>query len=501
MIQRMNKTKQSNWDLKKKLTVVIFIAVTFVLLLSSAMFMAANYFFSNNKIEEDARNLTRSFASQIQAAIIFDQVDNVIEIMDEVLGRPELLQVSVNLKNGDIYASKGTTKAALPFNETQLCSLGYFYSRELNICDEVRDADEMIAYVHLGFTRQDLFERQYTQILIFLVCIVISLILSLIYAAKISRTLARPLNQLAMLAKNVGQAKQFNLRGELSGTQEVITLTHSFNQMLDEIEAKDAALQSYTLDLEEAVEERTASLNNALEEAKIANASKSEFLANMSHELRTPLHGILSFSSLGLKKYTTANPEKILQYFNRINSSGERLLVLLNDLLDLSKLEAGQMVLDKNPTSLRKVLEICIAEQSALIKEKQLDLIWDKQASEIEVSCDTVRIGQVMTNLLSNAFKFTPEGKNIHIEFSPINYLDQPAIQVVFQDEGIGIPVDELESVFDKFIQSSKTKTNAGGTGLGLAICKEIIALHNGKIWAESKPEEGARFSFVLPLT
>ncbi len=218
----------------------------------------------------------------------------------------------------------------------------------------------------------------------------------------------------------------------------------------------------------------------------------------MSHELRTPLHGILSFSNLGLKKHAADKPDKLLQYFNRIKTSGERLLVLLNDLLDLSKLEAGQMMLEKKSTSLRKILEICIDEQGAMIKAKRLDLIWDKQASNIEVNIDAARIGQVITNLLSNAFKFTPEGKKIYIDFLPINDLDQPAIQVVFQDQGVGIPEDELESVFDKFIQSSKTKTNAGGTGLGLAISKEIIELHNGKIWAESKPGEGARFSFVL---
>jgi signal transduction histidine kinase len=494
----MGKSRQRNWGLQKKLTVVIFIAVTLVLFLSSTLFMAANYYFSNNKMKEDAESLVQSFAGQIQTAIIFDQVINVTEALDEILERPELIQASVYLKNGDIYASRGATKAVISFNETQLCSLGFFYTLALNSCYEVKDADETIAYIHLGFTRQALLDRLLTQILIFFVCIVISLLVSLIYAAQISRAIARPLNQLATLAKNVAKEKQFNLRGELTGTQEVMTLTQSFNQMLDEIEAKDAALQSYTQDLEQAVEERTASLNKALDEAKIANAAKSEFLANMSHELRTPLHGILSFSNLGVKKHTTARSDKLLQYFNRINASGNRLLALLNDLLDLSKLEAGKMVLDIKPTSLMEVLEARINEQSALIKEKQLNLIWDKQASDIEVNIDVARIGQVVTNLLSNAFKFTPEGKKIHIQCLRLDYIDQPAVQVVFQDEGIGIPADELESVFDKFIQSSKTKTNAGGTGLGLAICKEIIGLHNGKIWAESEPGEGARFSFVL---
>ncbi len=264
----MSKLKQSNWGLQKKLTFVIFSAIILVLLLSSILFMAANYFFSNNKIEQDAENLARSFATQIQTAVIFDQADNVIEILDELIKRPELIQASVYLKNGDIYVSRGATKAVTSFNETELCVLGHFYSRALNSCSVVRDGDDTIAYVHLGFTRQALFERQYKQIHIFLVCIVISLILSFIYAAQISRTLAQPLDQLATLAKNVAKEKKFSLRGELKGTQEVITLTQSFNQMLDEIEAKDTALQRHAQDLEQAVEERTASLNNALERQK-----------------------------------------------------------------------------------------------------------------------------------------------------------------------------------------------------------------------------------------
>jgi signal transduction histidine kinase len=226
-----------------------------------------------------------------------------------------------------------------------------------------------------------------------------------------------------------------------------------------------------------------------------AQRAKSEFLANMSHELRTPMHSILSFSQLGLKKLETADKAKILKYFNRIQTSGDRLLILLNDLLDLSKLEAGHMDLKIKTANLQLTLESCLNEQELQIADKNLQI-----TTSIKGDCvgdfDKVRMGQVITNLLSNAIKFTPDGKSISIAITTDK---SPTLCFSIEDEGVGIPEDELEEVFDKFIQSSKTKTSAGGTGLGLSICKEIISSHHGKIWAEHGAN-GSIFKFIIPV-
>jgi PAS domain S-box-containing protein len=229
-----------------------------------------------------------------------------------------------------------------------------------------------------------------------------------------------------------------------------------------------------------------------------AQRAKSAFLANMSHELRTPMHSILSFSQLGLKKLETADKEKILKYFNRIQASGDRLLILLNDLLDLSKLEAGHMDLEIKTANLQLTLESCLNEQELQITDKNLQI-----TTSIKGICvgnfDQVRMGQVITNLLSNAIKFTPDGKSISIAITTDKSANSPTLCLSIEDEGIGIPEDELEGVFDKFIQSSKTKTSAGGTGLGLSICKEIISSHHGKIWAEHGVN-GSVFKFTIPI-
>jgi len=246
---------------------------------------------------------------------------------------------------------------------------------------------------------------------------------------------------------------------------------------------------------------RELELQEANDLAEKASSIKSEFLANMSHELRTPMHGILSFARLGLKNVAQGDLEKLAKYFDRINISGERLLVLLNDLLDLSKLEAGKMELDLRPNDLKKALEKCLLELESSIQEQQLEIKINCETNDLSAIFDEIRIGQVITNLLSNAIKFSPEGQTIFITMVRKLKGSEPYLYFRIQDQGVGIPEDELSLVFDKFAQSSKTKSNAGGTGLGLAICKEIMDVQGGGIWAESIQDEGAVFQFNFPVS
>jgi len=238
--------------------------------------------------------------------------------------------------------------------------------------------------------------------------------------------------------------------------------------------------------------------------AEIANKSKSEFLANMSHELRTPMHAILSFSKFGIKKFNTAPPEKLLSYFEKINISGERLLSLLNDLLDLSKLEAGKLEFNFVQSDLSSILQLCLDEQEAQFNSKQLSISVIKPECSTLAQFDAVKIAQVITNFLSNAIKFSKQGSPLYVEVKAdelfSDYGVSPGLCLSVTDEGIGIPNDELEHIFDKFVQSSKTKNSAGGTGLGLSICKEFIDAHHGRIWAEQNLKGGAVFNFVIPL-
>lgn len=265
----------------------------------------------------------------------------------------------------------------------------------------------------------------------------------------------------------------------------------------------DTELTRHREALEQLVEEQTAEIRQAKDLAEKANQAKSTFLANMSHELRTPMHAILSYSDFGLKKFSTAKPEKIEQYFSRINTAGNRLMLMINDLLDLSKAEAGRMVYKMQAQDLAEVLRAVIAEYESLVEKKKLKLTYAIDVSDTQIECDRERVAQIFTNYLSNAIKFTPEGKAIHVILEACEYQHDDnllkGLCFIVSDQGIGIPEDELETVFDKFVQSSNNKKSSSGTGLGLAIAREIAHAHGGIVSARSNADGGAEFLCKLP--
>lgn len=245
------------------------------------------------------------------------------------------------------------------------------------------------------------------------------------------------------------------------------------------------------------IQEQTKTLTIAKEEAIASNKAKSEFLANISHELRTPMHAILGLTKIYLKKLEQWDTATMRETLNEIKSSSERLLALLNELLDLSKLESGKMQFDMRQHNLLSTTEWVLKELTPLAQEKHLNVVINSAKQEdLFGEYDYFKIGQVIRNLCSNAIKFSYNDSIIIItlEADKFDYL-------IFSisDNGIGIPAAETNTIFDKFVQSSNTKTGAGGTGLGLSICKSIITKHNGTIIAEQDKERGTIFTFRIP--
>ncbi len=233
------------------------------------------------------------------------------------------------------------------------------------------------------------------------------------------------------------------------------------------------------------------------ESAEQSNRAKSLFLANMSHELRTPMHGILSFARFGLVKTTGPEQAEVRDFFNEILGSGNRLMQLLDDLLDLAKLEAGKMSYAMQALDFLIMCEKVIDELKAFANERSITFKFIKhEAKHIILVMDDTRIAQVIRNILTNAIKFSSVGGLITIDAK----VEESNLICKISNAGIHIPHNELESIFDKFSQSTKTRTGAGGTGLGLSICKEIVNHHHGKIYAESEQGGLTSFIFSLPL-
>ncbi len=268
-------------------------------------------------------------------------------------------------------------------------------------------------------------------------------------------------------------------------------------------------LKDHKRRLEMEVAERTKDLLQAKEAAEAASHAKSEFLANMSHELRTPMHHISSFTRFALKQLDSRE-EKIRGYLKTVVSASDRMMDLVDRLFDLSNLEVGKPQYTFGKVDLFAMIKETASELETRIKEKRLDFTVENPNVLSEVICDKEKIKKVLKELLVNSIKFSDDQGNISAIIGSGNRLpveqngrdddtEDIYLSVSIRDQGPGIPESEFDLIFDRFTQSSKTKTGAGGTGLGLAICKEIVEGHKGKIWVENNLEGGATFRFLLP--
>jgi signal transduction histidine kinase len=231
---------------------------------------------------------------------------------------------------------------------------------------------------------------------------------------------------------------------------------------------------------------------------EIANKHKSEFLANMSHELRTPLNAIIGFSEALLEKMFGEMNAKQEDYLKDIHSSGRHLLSLINDILDLSKVEAGRMELEVSEFDLPSAL----ANAMTLVRERAqnhgitIKVHVDRKLGEIRA--DERKFKQILLNLLSNAVKFTPDGGRVEVDARR----NGKSVEVSVKDTGVGIAKEDQEAVFEEFRQVGRDYTiKQEGTGLGLTLTRRFVELHGGKIWVKSMPGKGSTFTFTLPLS
>lgn len=340
---------------------------------------------------------------------------------------------------------------------------------------------------------------------------ILLVVVVLAVAGAISRFTIRVLTRpLALLQQGITSVREGKFEPiQVSETQdEIEDLGNSFNRMIEELQRTNREIQQHRDLLEERIRQRTEQLENAMRTALAASQAKSDFLANMSHELRTPMNGLLGMLDVTLDSELDDEQRENLETAQR---SAYSLLALLNDILDLSKIEAGRMMVEAIPFNLRTVLGDCIKSYQPPAQQKKISLHFHMDASApSSVVGDPLRLRQIVTNLLSNATKFTEHGfvavsvratsPATLLETSVDGRPDVAHVSIQVRDTGTGIDQNKLGTIFDKFTQADGSITRKyGGTGLGLAITKRLAELQGGHVTVESTVGIGSTFIVTLP--
>ncbi len=486
-------------SIKRKLTLMTMgISITAIMLTVAAITTYLIYDMRKSTVQALALNAAIA-GDRNSAGLMFQDKDMVQKNLEIYALSPAIQAACIYTTQKNIFAKYEALAPTIPVSCPSIWSEHSEYSSDiLTVFEAIRKNDEVVGYVFLVSDTQEI--QKYINKIVQISCAVAFFvsIIALLVTLYFRRTISEPLLELTRVANAITTQHDYSIEANEHYPDETGVLAQAFNEMLGVVRKRDEELKLANEQLEAKVASRTRQIAEALVRAEEANEAKNEFLRNMSHEFRTPLHAIVIFSSYGISEFDTATREDLQTYFERIRKASDRMDKLINEVLDLARLERGTQVFNKEPAELRDLANQVAEIVSPLILEKGVSLKFDYAEAEVNTICDHNKVMQVITNLLSNALKFTPSGKSITVKISRNSPESEVMLSII--DEGIGIPEDEKEKIFESFQQSSRTNTGAGGTGLGLAICHNIISAHEGRIWAENNANGlGACVSFTLP--
>ncbi len=552
--------KFNQLSIQKKLTILIMVTSAVVILLSFIAFTTVEIFSLRQAMLNDLGIMADITAQNSSAAIVFNDSKAAQQNLMTLKSKPSILLARIYDVRGDLIAEYHKEQKSIPLPEyidieTGL-SLDQLISRiasdavtegipgldyYMDVVHNIGLDGENIGTVYLMSSMEGMYVRLKRQMVSGLVIVALIFLLSWFLSIRLQAVVSAPILNLADTMKGVSKEKNYALRVQKRNEDEIGILYDGFNQMLSWVQARDAALARHRDMLEEEVRQRTQELHGKNAElvevvkqlklskkaAEAANQAKSRFLANMSHELRTPLHHILGFIEMILGKYFGGLTETQEEYLTDCFHSSQHLLGLINEMLDLSKIESGKMELRAGDIDLKALFQksLMMFKEKSLKHAIKMDL--EVHDAPSMIAADEQKLKQVMYNLLSNAVKFTPDGGRILLTSRCISLDENDQYTVLLQqshypyassddflmqhpfslwvtvkDTGIGMEPDVLEQIFTPLEQVDNSfNRKYQGTGLGLTLSRRFIELHQGKIWAHSKGNgKGSEFHFMIPL-
>lgn len=478
-------------------------------------------------LQESHRNLVMDMATQSELlghmtapALTFDDPRLAVENLNLLRFRPQVRAAAIYTAGGKLFATYSAAGERPPFPLRPEADAARVEGQDLVVFKRIVTNGEITGTVYLradsGFT-----DRMLAYLGIAVVVTLLAMLIAFLLSMRLQRLVTKPIQAISRIAREVVEQRDYSRRAEKISDDEVGVLVESFNNMLAEIERRTRDLESsnqeiarefsqrsraqqevmrLNSELEARVNERTAQLqvsNEQLVTAKAAadkaNLAKSEFLSSMSHELRTPLNAILGFAQLLASESLPLTPEKKKDFTGYILKAGQHLLVLINEVLDLAKVESGTLSLSMEPVNIAELMWECKELMEPLAAARHIGLFFPA-VSDLQVVADRTRLKQVLINLLSNAIKYNRDGGSVNVDCTG----EDGRVCVTIADTGKGLSEEQLQQLFQPFNRLGQEAGVEEGTGIGLVVTKRLIEMMGGRIAATSALEVGSTLRIEL---
>jgi signal transduction histidine kinase/DNA-binding response OmpR family regulator len=495
----------SNLSIKRKLIVLAMFSAGVALLVACSLFMVFDVMMCREEMIKSLRMHAAIVGQNSMAALSFNDGNDARQTLTSLRVDPHVVDACIFGTDGKVFATYSHKEGAEAVVPASVPDVGYkFANQHLEVSETVKLDGHPIGTVYVRSDLGELHDRitRYAFTLLGVFCAAAGLAFFL--ASRLQRFIANPIQHLAETAQVVSTQRNYSVRAVKESCDELGQLIDVFNEMLTQIQIRDAGLKSHQDHLEDQVAQRTeqlqrmnTELSGAKDRAEAASRAKSNFLANMSHEIRTPMTAIVGYSDLMLEPdQTLSDRQDCLQIIRR---NGRHLMALINDILDISKIEADKMTVERIPCDLPNLVIDVASLMRPKTVDKGLEFTVDFEGSIPQtIQTDALRLKQILVNLLGNAIKFTHKGR-ISLRVECKAKAGESEVYFHLSDTGIGMTPEQVQRLFQPFNQADDSMTRKyGGTGLGLTISKRLAKLLGGDITVQTLHNVGSTFSVVI---